>query len=151
MARSVRYLDCERNIAEQMNDKLEKWRMIEVGQANFEPEVLHSKNLVLVAFWAPWSRPCGVLGAVLNEVIDLCAGNVKIVAINADDNPELSLWYGIESIPALLFFLHGALHAKLVGTVSRQAILAKIQAINQGDVPKPSPPLGDQEHEHRHL
>lgn len=134
-----------------MNEKLEKWRTVEVGQANFEAEVLHSKALVLVAFWAPWSRPCRVLGAVLDELIDSPVGDVKIVGINADDNPELSLWYGIESIPSLLFFLHGAPHAKLVGTVSREAILAKIQAITHGDFPKPFTPFGDQEHEHHHL
>jgi len=100
---------------------------VEVGEANFEPEVLRSKSPVLVAFFAPWSRPCHILDSVLDEVATTCAGSVKVVKVNTDDNPDLSMWYEIQSIPTLLFFVDGSLRAKVVGTASKEAILSKLK------------------------
>ncbi len=110
-----------------MNTNQNKARTVEVREANFETEVLQSKQPVLVEFWAPWSRPCQVLESVLNEIATTCGGKVKVVKVNADDNPDLSLWYEIQSIPTLLYFVGGSIRAKVVGTASKEAILAKLE------------------------
>ena len=83
----------------------------------------------MVAFWAPWSRPCHILDSVLDEVATACAGRVKVAKVNADDNPYLSMWYEIQSIPTLLFFMEGDVRAKIVGTASKEAILAELQVV----------------------
>jgi thioredoxin 1 len=100
-----------------------------IGDADFASKVLQSSTPVLVAFWAPWSRPCQVMEATLNEVEAACAGRVEIVKINADDQPDLSLWYDIQSVPALLYFVAGRVQAKIVGTASKEAILAKLNLL----------------------
>ena len=94
-----------------------------VGEANFNSQVLQSKGAVLVAFWAPWSKPCHVIDPVLLEVAQTCAGKIEVVKVNADDNPNLSLWFGVQHIPTLLYFEAGQLRGQLVGTVSKDAIL----------------------------
>jgi thioredoxin 1 len=99
----------------------------EVGEATFEAEVLKVSLPVLVAFYAPWSRPCQVLEATLEEVAKACVGRVKVVKVNADDNPDLSLWYEVQSIPTLLFFADGSVRAAVVGTATKEAILSKIE------------------------
>jgi thioredoxin 1 len=104
--------------------------MIEVCEANFDAEVLKARQPVLVAFWAPWSRPCQVLDSVLVEVATACVGKVKVVKINADDNPDLSLWYEVQSIPTMLYFVERNLRAKIVGTASKEAIVSKLQAVS---------------------
>ncbi len=106
-----------------------KAQIVEICEANFESEVLQSRQPVLVAFLAPWSRPCHIIGSVLNKVATACTGKVKVVKINADDNPDLSLVCEIQSIPTLLFFVNGSLRAKVVGTASTQAILSKWQSV----------------------
>jgi thioredoxin 1 len=88
--------------------------------------VLCSRKPVLVAFSAVWSRPCRILEPELREVAAACAGSVKVVKVNADDNPDLSLWYGVQSIPTLLYFVDGTLRGRIVGTASKKAILAKL-------------------------
>lgn len=100
----------------------------EVGEANFDAEVLGSGQPVLVAFVAPWSRPCRLLDAVLGEVAAACAGTLRVVKANADDNPDLSLRYDIQSIPTLLYFVGGCPRAKVVGTASKEAILARLRS-----------------------
>jgi thioredoxin len=109
-----------------VNDSQPKAVITEVDEASFEAEVLKSKLPVLVAFSAPWSRPCQILGAELEEIAATCAGRVKVVKVNADDAPDLGLWYEIQSIPTLLLFVDGAPGARIVGTASKKAILARL-------------------------
>ncbi|MEO7933925.1 MAG: thioredoxin domain-containing protein [Chthoniobacterales bacterium] len=89
----------------------------------FVSEVLQAKGIVLVAFWAPWSKPCQVMDPILLEVAQTCAGKIEVVKVNADDNPDLSLWLGVQHIPTLLHFEAGSLRDRLVGTASKEAIL----------------------------
>ena len=111
----------------------EKKPIIEIGEANFESEVLRWKQPVLVAFSAAWSRPCQILDAVLEEVAAACAGREKVVRINADNNPDLSLIWNIQSIPTLLYFVDGNLRGRIVGTASKEAILSKLQSVTDSD------------------
>jgi len=116
-----------------MNTKGNEGHLLEVGKANFDSEVLCSKQPVLVVFCAPWSKACRVLRPVLNKVMRASSGSVKFVKINSDENPDLSLWYGIHSIPALLYFVDGVVRARITGTASKQAILAKLESVTSND------------------
>src|SRR5271168_4205355 len=99
--------------------------IIEVGEKNFESEVLRSKKPVLAFFVVPWSRPCQTVALVMEQVATMCPELVKVVKVNADNNPDLGLWHEIQSVPTLLFFVNGALRAKIIGTTSKEAILSK--------------------------
>jgi thioredoxin 1 len=98
-----------------------------VGEGDFESAVLQSTKPVLVVFCAPWSKPCKVIDTALVEVAKTCAGHVEILKVDADDNPHLSLWYGVQSIPTLLCFVAGSLREKVVGTASKEAILTVLR------------------------
>src|SRR5258705_12009585 len=115
-----------------MNTSQNKMPIIEIGEANFESEVLSWKQPVLVAFSAAWSRPCQILDAVLEEVAAACAGREKVVRINADNNPDLSLMWEIQSVPTVLYFVDGCLRARIVGTASKEAILSKLRSVTDG-------------------
>ena len=126
-----------------MNANQSQSAVFEVGEAGFKSEVLKSKQPVLVEFSASWSRPCHIVDSVLEEVAAACAGRVKVVRVNADDNPELSLWYEVQSIPTLLYFVDGRVRARLVGTVSKAAILAKLEGVANGEEAATSSPTTD--------
>jgi thioredoxin 1 len=87
-----------------------------------------------------------VLRPVLNKVMRASSGNVKFVKINSDENPDLSLWYGIHSIPALLYFVDGVVRARITGTASQQAILAKLESVTRNHDSSTSPPGSSNEH-----
>ena len=102
---------------------------VEVSEQNFEEGVLKSTQPVLVEFLAPWSRPCQVLESVLSEIAAALAGKVTLVRINADDSLGLSLWYDIQYVPTLLCFISGKPRLRIVGTASKEAILAKLKLL----------------------
>ncbi len=110
-----------------MNSNENEVRIVEVSEANFYSEVLKSKRPVLVAFLAPWSRPCQVIRPVLDEVVTAYAGSVKVAWVNADNNLNLSLSYAIQSIPTLLYFVDARPRARAIGTASKEAILSQLK------------------------
>jgi len=102
------------------------------SSANHDFKTKDPEQPVLVAFSAAWSRPCQILDSVLEEVAATCAGREKVVRINADNNPDLSLVWNIQSIPTLLYFVDGNLRARIVGTASKEAILSKLRSVTDG-------------------
>ena len=98
-----------------------------ISAVDFRAEVLNAEQPVLVEFWAPWSRACQVLDSVLQELASASAGKVKVVKVNADDSLDLSLWYEIQSVPTLLYFVGGNPCLRIVGTATKEAILAKLK------------------------
>jgi thioredoxin 1 len=78
-------------------------------------------------------RPCRILDAVLEEVAAACDGRGKVVRIDADNHPDLSMVWQIQSIPTLLYFVDGDLRARIVGTASKEAILSKLQSVTDSD------------------
>jgi thioredoxin 1 len=101
--------------------------LLAITAEDFKAEVLESNQPVLIEFWAPWSRPCQVFDSVLRELAGACAGKVKVAKVNADDSLDLSLWYEIQSVPTLLYFVQGNPCLRIVGTATKEAILAKLQ------------------------
>ena len=103
--------------------------LIEINDTNFETEVLKATQPVIVDFWAEWCGPCKVLTPLLEQAAAEQAGRVKVVKVNVDTQPALAERYGITSIPTLLYFVDGEPVDRTIGTLSRKAILAKIDAL----------------------
>ncbi|MGH7977942.1 MAG: thioredoxin [Limisphaerales bacterium] len=102
---------------------------IEINLTNFEQNVLQSKQPVLVDFWAEWCGPCKMLAPVLDEIAAEQTGRLKVAKVNVDDNPELAARFGIQSIPALLYFSGGQVRDQSVGVVGKRAIVAKLEKL----------------------
>ena len=79
----------------------------EVGDDNFESDVLNSDKPVLVDFWAPWCAPCRMLAPTVEAVAQNFQGSASVVKLNVDDNPAVSQRYGIKGIPTLILFAEG--------------------------------------------
>ncbi|HYK91135.1 MAG TPA: thioredoxin [Acidobacteriota bacterium] len=97
-------------------------KVAEVGDQNFETEVLKSPIPVLVDFWAAWCAPCRMLAPVVEAVADKYEGKAKIVKLNVDENALTSGKYNIKGIPTLLLFKNGAIKEQIVGNTTKDTI-----------------------------
>ena len=97
------------------------------NDANFEAEVLQSDKLSVVDFWAPWCGPCLALGPTIDALSTEYAGKVNVGKVNVDENPNLSVNYGITSIPCVLFIKGGHVVDNQVGAAPKPAFDKKIQ------------------------
>lgn len=100
-------------------------------RATFAAEVLAASHdrLVLVDFWADWCGPCKALAPVLEHVAEQRADRLKVVKVNVDEQPQLSVDHGIRALPTLLLFRDGQVVQQLVGLQSAEAILAVIDHV----------------------
>jgi len=96
--------------------------------SNFSDEVLSSDKPVLVDFWAEWCGPCRKIGPVVDELSTEYEGKAKIGKVNVDDNPEVSVKYGIRSIPALLIFKNGEVVDQIIGAVPKAVLKKQLDA-----------------------
>ena len=95
--------------------------------ANFEAEVLKTDKLSVIDFWAPWCGPCLALGPTIDSLSKEYEGKVNVGKVNVDENPQLSINYGITSIPAVLFIKNGQVVDKQVGAAPKNVFEKKIQ------------------------
>ena len=96
--------------------------------SNFQNEVLTSDKLTVVDFWAEWCGPCRAIGPVIDELSKEYEGKVNVGKVNVDENPQVSMNYGITSIPAILFIKGGQVVDKLVGAQPKGNFVKKIEA-----------------------
>ena len=101
----------------------------EYTDANFKEKVLDSDKLTMIDFWAEWCGPCRAIGPVVEELSKEYDGKVNVGKVNVDQNPQLSINYGITSIPAILFLKDGKVVDKLVGSQPKGNFVKKIEAL----------------------
>ena len=101
---------------------------LEITDANFDEIVLKSDKPVLVDLWAEWCGPCRMVGPVVEELAKEYEGKAVIGKLNVDHNPNVSMKFGIRSIPTLLFFKGGQLVDRQVGAVPKAALETKLKA-----------------------
>ena len=95
----------------------------ELNKDNFKEEVLDSKEVVLVDFWASWCGPCRMLGPIMEEV----AKEVKVCKVNVDEEEELAAKYSISSIPCVIAFKDGKEISRSIGLKSKDDILKMVK------------------------
>jgi len=100
---------------------------VAVTEQNFEAEVLKSPVPVLVDFWAAWCGPCRAIAPAVEEIATEYNGRLKVVKVDVDENQEVSIRYGVRSIPTLIVFKNGDPVETLIGAYPKPALLAKIQ------------------------
>ncbi|MCB0336833.1 MAG: thioredoxin [Bdellovibrionales bacterium] len=101
----------------------------EIGDGNFDGEVLKSDLPVLVDFWAPWCGPCKSIAPILDEVSNDYQGKIKVVKLNVDDNPKTPTSYNVRGIPNLIFFKGGEVVEQIVGAVPKEQLIEAIDKI----------------------
>jgi thioredoxin 1 len=96
--------------------------------ANFQASALDNKGVTVVDFGAEWCGPCRIIAPIIEQLADDYDGQVLIGKMDVDDNPEISMKYGIRSIPTILFLRNGEIVEKHVGLLTKQGLENKIEA-----------------------
>jgi thioredoxin 1 len=100
---------------------------LEFTDTNFQEKVIASDKLTIVDFWAEWCGPCRAIGPVIEELSKEYDGRINVGKVNVDHNPQLSVKYGITSIPAILFIKGDKVVDKLVGAQPKSNFVKKIE------------------------
>lgn len=105
--------------------------LVDAGDADFAAAT-NTDQLVLVDLWAPWCGPCRMVAPILERLAVRYAGQVKVVKVNVDDNPDTAARFDASSIPTLVMLRDGATVARMVGAQPEPVLRARIDALLAG-------------------
>lgn len=94
-----------------------------VTDATFTDEVLKSDQPVLVDFWAEWCMPCRKVSPLLEEIAGEMPDKLRVVKVNADENPATVRAYRIMSLPTLTIFKGGEPVKQVVGAKPKSELV----------------------------
>lgn len=92
-------------------------RPLAVSDATFERVTTDTTVPVVVDFYADWCGPCKVMAPLLDDIARRRQGDVLVVKLDTDRNPQTGMRFGIRGIPTLIVFRGGKEVARKVGAV----------------------------------
>ncbi len=94
-----------------------------LNDQNFEEEVIKSTVPVLVDFWAPWCRPCQMMGPIVEELAnEFDVNKARVGKLNVDENQIIAGKYQVMSVPTFLVFKEGQVVDQMVGGVQKERL-----------------------------
>ena len=97
-----------------------------VTESDFQNEVLGAEKPVLVDFTAGWCQPCKMVDPIVRQLAQDWEGKVKVVKLDADQNPNIMMQYGVMGIPTLMLFKGGEVKERLTGYQPKDKLVNKL-------------------------
>ena len=102
---------------------------VTITDDNFESEVIKSNQPVMIDFWATWCGPCKMIAPIVEELAGEYDGKIKVGKLDVDENQQVSIRYGVRSIPTLLIFKDGVVKDTLIGAMPKTQIVQRLKAV----------------------
>jgi thioredoxin 1 len=96
---------------------------------NFQTMVLESPQPVSVACWAEGCGPWRMLAPAIAALAEAFRGRVTVATLDVEAESQTPERYGIQTLPAVLFFQDGQVVDQLTGVGDRADLAAKLHAL----------------------
>jgi len=96
---------------------------------SFDKEIVKSKGVALVDFWAAWCMPCKMVAPVVEAIAKDYSGKIKVAKVEVDEAGETATRFNIMNIPTLIIFKDGREAERIVGVTPKEEIAKKLDAL----------------------
>lgn len=90
-------------------------KIVYVNSTKEFDDLLAKEKFVLVDFWATWCAPCRMIAPIIEQLADQYDGKITVAKVDVDKQQELSIRYGIQSIPTVVLYKDGKIAVKEIG------------------------------------
>ncbi len=109
--------------------------LIYIGtQEAFDKTIVQATLPCLVDFYSDSCPPCRRLSPTVHELAEIYKGRAVVCKVNTATAQELTASYGIQGIPAVLFFKDGQVVERLTGLKKKAAYEAILDTLIQPEI-----------------
>ncbi len=83
----------------------------------------------VIDFYADWCGPCNMVAPIMEDLSKEYGEKVDFYKINVDEENELSAYFGIRSIPTLLFITADGKMSRHTGALLREQLKNEIDKL----------------------
>ncbi len=98
-----------------------------ITNENVEQEINKSELPVLLDVYATWCGPCQQMAPIFDELEKELGDRIKFAKLNVDEARELSIQYGVTSVPTFVFIKGGEIKHKETGYMAKEDFKMKIE------------------------
>lgn len=99
-------------------------RPVAVDAAQFDKHRRGNDIAVLIDVWAPWCGPCRAMAPMFEQAAAELEPDVRLLKLNADEEPRIASELGVAGIPALFLLRGGQIIAREAGAMDTRHIVA---------------------------
>lgn len=101
--------------------------IITINKDNFEKEIKQNDKPVVIEVYATWCGPCQQMKPIFTELSQEFENRCKFAALNVDEVRDLSIMFGVTSVPTFVFYYNGEMHSKDTGYMSKEALKSRVE------------------------
>ena len=90
-------------------------KIITINSTGEFDSTIMKTRYVLAEFYADWCAPCRMVAPVIERIAEQYSSKITTVKVNIDEQQELAIRYGIQTIPTIIFFKEGRFASKEIG------------------------------------
>jgi thioredoxin 2 len=95
-----------------------------LDDASFDPFVARTGLPVVVDFWADWCGPCHAMAPAFEKAAAELKTRVQFAKVDTERARNVSMRFGIRSIPTLILFRDGGEVARISGARDARSLVA---------------------------
>jgi thioredoxin 1 len=89
-------------------------------------ELINSEEPILVDFFTEWCGQCKTMAPILKSVAEKAKGKARIIKVDLDKNPSVSVKYSIQAVPTLILFKKGQILWRQSGVAPENELIEVI-------------------------
>ncbi len=101
---------------------------VSITNENFNTEIESEQGPIIIDVFASWCGPCQQMTPIFEELEEELGETYKFAKINVDDARDISIKYGVTSVPTFLFIKAGEVKGKETGYMSKEDLKTKMQS-----------------------
>jgi thioredoxin 1 len=100
---------------------------IAITAENFEHEIKKSAKPVVIDVYASWCGPCQQMMPIFEELEQELGNTYTFAKLNVDEAREISIQFGVTSVPTFIFMKNGKVVGKETGYMSKETLQELLQ------------------------